>query len=99
MPAASASPAAKVSGSELMRARSSVLEAPLEMDEEQRDRRRGHSGNARGLPDGLRAMLIELLLDFDRQAPHRAVVEIRRERLRLLVGPAGDLLALPGDVS
>ena len=45
-------------------------EAPLQMHEQQRDRRRRDPGNARRLAEGFGPMLVELLLHFDRQPAH-----------------------------
>ena len=44
-------------------------------------------------------MLLELLLDFLRQAAHRAVVDIDRQRGRFLLGTLGYLVLLPVDVA
>ena len=58
-------------------------EAALQMHQQQRNRRRRDAGNARGLAEGFGLVLIQLLLHFDRQAAHLAIIEIARQARRL----------------
>jgi hypothetical protein len=73
--------------------------APLEVHQQQRDGRRRDALDARGLAEGFRPVLVELLLHFDREAAHRAVVEVVRQRRVFLLAALGDLLGLAVDVA
>ena len=73
MPAASAS----IMRTDYERVADARDETALQMNEQQRDRRWSDAGNALRLTDRLRPMQIELLLNFDREAAHPAIVEIR----------------------
>src|SRR5437867_1808424 len=66
---------------------------------EDRDRGRGHAGNARGLPERARAHLREPLADFGRQAGHRAVVETIWDPARLEALEARHVVEHPADVA
>jgi hypothetical protein len=72
--------------------------APFEVDEQQRDGRRRHPLDARGLSHGLRTMLRELLLHFSGKPANRAVIQVRGNVQLLLAELAPDLVALPLDV-
>src|SRR5690606_25521664 len=71
----------------------------FQVDQQQRDRRRGHTGNALGLADAQRTHALQLLLYLGRQAAHRGVVEIRGDRGGLMAALALDLLALAVQVA
>src|SRR5207253_4446381 len=73
--------------------------ASLQMHQQQRNRRRRDSRNARRLSDGLGPITIELLLHFDRQAGYAAVIEISRQGERFELAPPCHLLALALDVA
>src|SRR5258706_8987013 len=75
------------------------LEAAFQVDEKERDRSRCDSGDSRRLPDRFRAVAVELLLYFVRQAFHRAVVEVGRQPHFLLALPPRDFGPLALDVT
>src|SRR3546814_7365803 len=53
----------------------------LQMNEQQRNGRWGHAGNAGCLPDCFRAVSLEFLPHFKRQATDGVVIDIRRNAL------------------
>src|SRR5690606_21090554 len=71
----------------------------LEVDQEQRDRGRGHARDALGLADGLRPHLLELLPQLGREPAHRGVVEAVVDGGVLAAALALDLGALPLEVA
>src|SRR5690606_22412091 len=71
----------------------------LQMDQEQRDRRRRHAGDPGSLADVRRPDPLELLTNLVRKPAHGLVVEIRRHRRLGLVPLPLDLAALALDVA
>ena len=69
------------------------------MHEQERDCRRGHAGNARGLADRLRPVLVQLLLHLHGQTADRPIIQISGQAPRLLPRPPADLVVLPIDVA
>jgi hypothetical protein len=70
-----------------------------QVHQQQRDRGRGHAGDALRLADRFRAHALELLPHFRGQAVHAGVVERGRDRGGLVMLPARDLVALAVEVA
>src|SRR5579872_7368050 len=75
------------------------MRASLQMHEQKRYRGGREPRNARGLPEGLRPHGAEALARLVGQAAHGAVIEIIRERERIVVRLPLDLLALALEVA
>ena len=69
------------------------------MDQQERNRRRRHAGQPRGLAERLGPMLVQPLAHLERQCAHTGVVEVRRQAQPLEVRRAIDSLVLLGDVA
>ena len=69
------------------------------MHQQQRNRRRRHARNARGLAQGFRALLVEFLPHFDRQRADIEVIKTGRQGQVFIVFVTLDFLALALDVA
>src|SRR5512139_2853941 len=85
------------SGREL--ARATCLRQALQVDQQQRDRRRRDSRDPGRLPHRLRPLMLEFLPDLDRQPPYRVVVDVGGNPRGLVRLVPRDLFFLARDVA
>src|SRR5205814_3117827 len=70
-----------------------------QVHEQQRDRGRRHARDPRGLADVARPDSVELLADLIREPAHERVIEVRRQRRRVVTALLLDLVPLAHDVA